>query len=136
MRSKMSWVVSGLLAAVLGLALVGCATGPSSAPGKSQADLLRDAGFKMYTATAPGHQAYVSALPATKVVSNRYQGQVLYLVCTDPGSKRCFLGDEAAYMRYRQMAVQQNLSEDMQNISEDRADPEALQMWVNSQGGG
>ena len=67
---------------------------------------------------------------------NQYQGQTCYVVCTDPGSKQCYVGDQAAYQRYQQMAIQQSISEDMHKVSEQRSDPEALQMWANSQGGG
>jgi hypothetical protein len=137
MKGKAAWLGMAVMMVVLGIALAGCATGPSSSPSavKSQADLLKDAGFKSHTAQGP-HVAYVKTLPAKKVVSNQYQGQTCYLVCTDPNSKQCFLGDEAAYKRYQQMAIQQSISEDMHKVSEQRSDPEALQMWVNSQGGG
>jgi hypothetical protein len=126
------------MTAMIGIALVGCASAPSVSPvaSKSQTDLLQDAGFKAYTAKTPQHTAYLNTLPAKKVVSNQYQGKVLYLVCPDPGSKQCYLGDKAAYQRYQQMAIQQSLSEDQHKVSEDRWDPEALQMWVDSQGGG
>ncbi len=93
-------------------------------------------GSEFHTAKTPQHTAYLNTLPAKKVVSNQYKGQVLYLVCTDPGSKQCYLGDKAAYQRYQQMAIQQSLSEDQHKVSEDRSEPEALQMWVDSQGGG
>lgn len=136
MRGRAAWLFYALLAAVIGIALVGCATAPSGSTSKSQEDLLKDAGFKAHTAKTPERLAYVNTLPAKKVVSNKYQGKVLYLVCTDPGSKQCYLGDEAAYKRYQQMAIQQSLSEDQHKVSEDRWDPEALQMWVDSQGGG
>jgi hypothetical protein len=137
MKGKAAWLGMAVMMVVLGIALVGCATGPSSSPApvKSQADLLKDAGFRTHTAQGP-HVAYVKTLPAKKVVSNQYKGQTCYLVCTDPASKQCFLGDEAAYKRYQQMAIQQSISEDMHKVSEQRSDPEALQMWVNSQGGG
>jgi hypothetical protein len=137
MKGKAAWLGVAVMVAVLGIALVGCATGPSSSPSaaKSQADLLKDAGFRTHTAQG-AHLAYVKTLPAKKVVSNQYQGQTCYLVCTDPDSKQCFLGDEAAYKRYQQMAIQQSISEDMHKVSEQRSDPEALQMWANSQGGG
>jgi hypothetical protein len=136
MRGRAAWLFYALLAAVIGIALVGCATAPSGSASKSQTDLLKDAGFKVHTAKTPERLAYVNTLPAKKVVSNKYQGKLLYLVCTDPGSKQCYLGDKAAYQRYQQMAIQQSLSEDQHKVSEDRWDPEALQMWVDSQGGG
>ena len=48
MKGKAAWLGVAVMTAVLGIALVGCATGPSSSPaaGKSQADLLKQAGFK------------------------------------------------------------------------------------------
>jgi len=137
MKGKAAWLGVAVMAAVIGIALMGCATGPSSssAPVKSQADLLKDAGFRTHTAQGP-HVAYIQTLPAKKVVSNQYKGQTCYLVCTDPGSKQCYLGDQAAYQRYQQMAIQQSLSEEHHRVLEERSDPQALQMWVDSQGGG
>ena len=137
MKGKAAWLGLAVMTAVIGIFLVGCATGPSSGPaaGKTQADLLKDAGFRTHTAQ-DAHTAYIQTLPAKKVVLNKYQDKPLYLVCTDPGSKQCYLGDEAAYQRYQQMAIQQSLSEDQHKVSENRWDPEALQMWVDSQGGG
>ena len=137
MKGKAAWLGVAVMMVVLGIALVGCATGPSSSPaaGKSQADLLKAAGFRTHTAQ-DAHVAYIQTLPAKKVVSNKYQDKPLYLVCTDPDSKQCFLGDEAAYQRYQQMAIQQSISEDQHKVSEERWDPQAQQMWVDSQGGG
>ena len=138
MKGKAAWLGVAVMTAVIGIALAGCATGPSSSPApvKSQADLLRAAGFRLHTADTPQKQAYMQTLPTQKVVCNQYQGQTCYLVCTDPGSKQCYVGDQAAYQRYQQMAIQQSISEDMHKVSEERSDPEAQQMWVNSQGGG
>lgn len=138
MRSRAAWLGLAVMTAMLGIALVGCATGPSSSPAaaKSQSDLLAQAGFRAHTPNTPQKLAYVNTLPAKKVVSNQYQGKVLYLVCTDPGSQQCYLGDEDAYKRYQQLAIQESISEDQHKVSEQRWDPEALQMWVDSQGGG
>ena len=137
MRGKAAWLGVAVMMVVLGIALAGCATGPSSSPaaGNSQADLLKAAGFRTHTAQ-DAHVAYIQTLPAKKVVLNKYQDKPLYLVCTDPDSKQCFLGDEAAYKRYQQMAIQQSISEDQRNVIEERSDPQAQQMWVDSQGGG
>jgi GR25 family glycosyltransferase involved in LPS biosynthesis len=137
MKGKAAWLGMAAMIVALGIALAGCATGPSSSPAatKSQADLLKEAGFRTHTAQG-ANVAYLYTLPAKKVVLNKTQDKPVYLVCTDPDSKQCFLGDEAAYQRYQQMAIQQSISEDMHKVSEQRSDPEALQMWVNSQGGG
>jgi len=126
------------MALIIGILLAGCATGPSSGPpaGKSQADLLKDAGFRIHTAKSPEIVAYVKTLPAKKVVVNQHQGQVHYLMCVDSDSRQCYLGDKAAYQRYQQLAIQQSLAEDQHKVSEERWDPQALQMWTDSQGGG
>ena len=138
MKGKAAWLGVAVITAVIGIALVGCATGPSSSPAasNSQDDLLKQAGFRTQAADNPQRLAYIKTLPAKKVVLNQYQEKPLYLVCTDPDAKQCFLGDQAAYERYQQLAIQQSISEDQRSIQEHRWDPEALQMWVNSQGGG
>jgi hypothetical protein len=136
MRSKLAWLGTAVMLLVLGLALAGCATGPSSSPAaNSQDDLLKQAGFKLHTGQG-GELAYIKTLPAKKVVLNQYQDKPLYLVCTDPNAKQCFLGDQAAYERYQRLAIQQSISEDQRSVQEHRWDPEATQIWVNSQGGG
>jgi hypothetical protein len=129
-------LVYALLVALTGFFLAGCATSPSGSLTPTQADLLAQAGFKAHTPTSPEKLAYVQTLPAKKVVLNQYNDKPLYLVCTNPDSKQCYLGDQAAYDRYKQMAIQQSISEDQRNVQEHRWDPEAWQMWVDSQGGG
>jgi hypothetical protein len=135
MRNKGNFF-SAVLVAVIGIFLVGCATAPSGSSTSSQGDLLAQAGFKAHAPNSPQKLAYIKTLPAKKVVVNQYQNKPLYLVCTDPDSKQCFLGDQAAYDRYQQLAIQQSISEDERNVHEQRWDPEAWQMWVDSQGGG
>jgi hypothetical protein len=136
MKDRVAWLGLAVLTAVLGLALMGCATGLTGASAPTQGDLLQQAGFVVHTANSPQRLTYIQTLPAKKVVLNQYQDKPLYLVCTDPDSKQCFLGDKAAYNRYQQLAIQESLSEDQHNVSEHRWDPEALQMWVDAHGGG
>jgi hypothetical protein len=136
MRNKAA-LLSGLLVFITGLFLAGCATAPSgSSSAASQSDLLTQSGFKTYTANSPQKLTYIQTLPAKKVVLNQYQEKPLYLVCTDPDSKQCFLGDEAAYQRYQRSATQVCLATEQCQVSEHRWDPQAWQMWVDSQGGG
>ena len=138
MKAKAMWLGVAVMTVAIGIFLAGCATEPYSGPaaGRSQDDLLRQAGFVTRVANSPQRLAYIHTLPAKKVVLNQYQEKPLYLVCTDPEARQCFLGDEAAYRRYQQLAIQQSISEDQINVQEHRWDPEALQMWANSQGGG
>jgi hypothetical protein len=122
----------------IGFFLTGCATPPSGVPGAgaSQTDLLQQAGFKVYTANTPKKIAYLNTLPAKVVVSNQYQGQTHYLVRTDPNSQQCYVGNLAAYQRYQQLAAQASIAQEQRQASAQRWDPEATQMWADSQGAG
>lgn len=135
MKGEGTWLGVTVMIMVIGMVMGGCATGPSASLTKSQPDLLREAGFTAYTPKTSEKLAYVNTLPAKKVVSNQYQGQVSYLVCTDPDSKQCYLGDKTAYQRYQQLAIQESIAADQHKISEERSDPEFWGLWIDSQGG-
>ena len=128
-------LIYAMLVAVIGLTLVGCAMAPSSAA-TSQAALLAQAGFTLRTADTPKRLAYLNSIPPQKVVQHNYQGKTLYVVCQDPSTKQCYVGDEAAYQRYQALALQAKISTEQHAVSEQRWDPEALQMWADSQGAG
>ena len=57
-------------------------------------------------------------------------------MCTDQNSKTCYVGDEAAFQRYQNLATQEELAAKQRNVSQERSDPEALQLWADSQGAG
>ncbi|MBU4353874.1 MAG: hypothetical protein KJ822_00850 [Proteobacteria bacterium] len=135
-RYRTPWIGYVLLAAVLGIALLGCATAPSSSPPRSQNDLLTAAGFTSYVAKTPQSLAYLKTLPPQEIVKHRYEGTNRFLVCTDQNSRACYVGDEAAFQRYQNLANQEDLAARKRNVSQERSDPEALQMWADSQGAG
>ncbi len=124
------------MAVVIGIFLVGCATPPSGSPAKSQDDLLTAAGFTSYMANTPQSLAYLKTLPPQEIVQHRYKGTNRYLVCTDQNSKACYVGDEAAYQRYQNLANQADIAASKRTVKEERWDPEALQLWADSQGAG
>lgn len=135
-RDRAPWRGYVLLAAVLGIALLGCAAAPSSSPPKSQNDLLTAAGFTSYLAKTPQSLAYLKTLPPQEIVKHRYEGTNRFLVCTDQNSKACYVGDEAAFQRYQNLATQEDIAARKRNVKEERWDPEALQLWADSQGAG
>ena len=132
-RDRAPWIGCVLLAAVLGIALVGCAAAPSSSAPKSQDDLLTAAGFTSYMAKTPQSLAYLKTLPPQEIVKHRYEGTNRFLVCTDQNSKACYVGDEAAFQRYQNLANQEDIAARKRTVKEERWDPEALQLWADSQ---
>ncbi|MHB9074122.1 MAG: hypothetical protein ACYC6G_11425 [Desulfobaccales bacterium] len=129
-------LISAMLAAVIGIAMLGCATAPSSGPAASQADLLAQAGFTLRTADTAKKLAYINSLPSQKVVQQNYKGKTHYVVCPDPSTKQCYVGNEAAYQRYQQLSLQQNISAERHAVSEQRWDPEYWTLYADSQGAG
>ena len=70
------------------------------------------------------------------MVSNLYHGHLHYLVRPNPQASFCYIGDKAAYERYQQLAEQAVIAQEQQKAAAQRWDPEALQMWADSQGAG
>ena len=134
-RDRASWIGCVLLAVVIAIVLAGCAGAPSSSSSspKSQDDLLTAAGFTSYMAKTPQSLAYLNTLPPQEIVKHSYQGTNRFLVCTDQNSKACYVGDEAAFQRYQNLANQEDIAARKRNVSQERWDPEALQLWADSQ---
>ena len=136
MTGRAAWLGLALMAAVIGIFLVGCATAPSGSPAKSQDDLLTAAGFTPHVANTPQSLAYLKTLPPQEIVQHRYKGTNRYLVCTDQNSRACYVGDEAAYQRYQNLANQADIAARKRTVKEERWDPEAQLLYMDSQGGG
>lgn len=135
-RGKAPWLGWFLLAVMFGFVL-GCASAPpSSSTPRSQDDLLTAAGFTSYVAKTPQGLAYLQTLPPQEIVKHRYEGANRFLVCTDQNSKACYVGDEAAFQRYQNLADQEDIAARKRNVSQERSDPEALTLWADSQGAG
>jgi len=136
MKGKAAWLGLAVMTVVIGIFLSGCATAPSGSPAKSQDDLLTAAGFTSYMAKTPQSLAYLKTLPPQEIVQHRDKSATRYLVCTDQNSKTCYVGDEAAYERYQNLATQADIAARKRTVKEERWDPEALQLWADSQGAG
>ena len=46
------------------------------------------------------------------------------------------MGDEAAFQRYQNLSAQEELAAKQRTVSQERWDPEAVQLWADSQGAG
>ncbi len=66
--------------------------------------MLTSAGFEQRPAATPKQQARMEQLPPNKLVQRQWKGKPVY-VYADPAGCRCiYLGNQAAYARYRQNA--------------------------------
>ncbi len=136
MRTRAALIYALFMAGIGLLLAVGCATAPASSTATSQADLLAQAGFTPRTADTPKRLAYLNSLPPGKVVQQNYKGKIHYVVRPDTSTNQCYVGDEAAYQRYQQLSLQQNISTERRAVSEQRWDPEYWTLYAASQGAG
>lgn len=110
--------VCGLGAA---LALAGCETQQQIVSQKE--DLLAAAGFQARPADTPKREAMLTRLPANKFVMRDANGKTVYLYA-DPIACNCvYFGDSAAYSKYRQERLQQNIADEQQITAEMYSDP-------------
>lgn len=90
------------------VAIAACATPQERAVARE--DLLSAAGFTVQPANTPARVASLRSLPPNKVMQQTRGGTVSY-VYADPLVCAClYMGDQAAYGRYRQEVFQRRLA--------------------------
>ena len=103
-------VVVAFLTAICGLfALSGCA----SMEAKSQESLLKSAGFQARTPSTPKQKAAYAALPAYQLHKATWKGKTIYAY-KDEKAGVVWVGHEAQYQQFRQIAAKAQLAEEKQ----------------------
>jgi hypothetical protein len=106
-KSTKSNIVLIFAAAAVALLVAGCAEMGSG----STTSLLSAAGFRARTPQTPKQQELYAALPPYKVEHATVKGRAFY-VYKDEKAGVAYVGHEAEYQRYRQLAVQQQIAQD------------------------
>lgn len=115
-------------AALAGAALsLGCASVGAS----STEPLLSAAGFVIRTPANPREQQLYDALPSYQLQHGNVKGNVLYAY-KDEKKGVAYVGSEAAYQRYQQLAVQQRIANDYYQAAE--MNREASVGWYGAYG--
>ncbi len=121
-----------ILVGVIGLSLAGCAGGPTAtAPAKTMPEMLREAGFKAYLADTPQKMAHLKTCPSETLMVQERPGTKCYAF-SDPASNTMYLGDEAAYWRFKALLEKQEHKIIEQRIE---SDPEFWTNWGHAFGG-
>ena len=80
--------------------------------------LLAASGFIMKLADSESKLAQLKELPQRKLVAQNWGGKVRY-VYADPSNCKCaYVGDEAAYKRFQDLAVQRQIAEEDRRAAE------------------
>lgn len=89
--------------------LAGCAA-IDKAESKGTEQMLAAAGFKVLPANTPQRQAALAQLKPY-VISRQFRGDKVYYVYPDSNGDYAYVGDQAAYSAYQNLAVQQQISD-------------------------
>jgi hypothetical protein len=101
-------VIIGLLAATAAFfTLAGCAEMESN----NTKSLLTSAGFHTKTPQTPLQKEIYAALTDRRVERATYKGKTFY-VFKDESEGIAYVGREAEYQRYKQLAIQQRIAQD------------------------
>lgn len=84
--------------------------GCASLDASNQESLLAAAGFRARTPQTPKQQELYAATPAYKVQQGTIDGKIFYAY-KDEKKGVAWVGGEAEYQKYQQLAVQQNISQ-------------------------
>jgi uncharacterized protein YdbL (DUF1318 family) len=84
--------------------------------------LLAAAGFKMKMADTPEKMAHLKELTQRELVPHQKDGKVMYVYADAEFCQCVYVGTEAAYQRYQQLALQKQMSDDQRFAAEMNAD--------------
>ena len=111
---------AGLTCLVVAL-LLGCAA-IRNAQAMETERVLAASGFKMKFADTSEKLAHLETLTQQKLVAHPHDGAVRYVYADATSCKCLYVGDEAAYQRFQQLAIQQNIADEQREdaaIAED-----------------
>jgi len=116
-ETKISGTMTQLISVFLMLALAGCAMNRNQKAVEMER-LLAASGFIMKLADSESKLAQLKELPQRKLVAQNWGGKVRY-VYADPSNCKCaYVGDEAAYKRFQDLAAQRQITEEDRRAAE------------------
>lgn len=106
----------GIVLAALVVVASGCAALRKSEV-DSQEQLLSAAGFQMKLADTPQKVEHLQGLTPQKLVPHTRDGKLYYVYADAEFCKCLFVGNEAAYQKYQQLAIQQKVAQERLNAA-------------------
>jgi hypothetical protein len=116
-ETKIPSTLTRLISIFLMLALVGCAMNRNQKAVEMK-KLLAASGFKMRLADSESKLAQLKELPQRKLVAHNWGGKVRYVYADASDCKCAYVGDEAAYKRFQDLALQRQIAEEDRRAAE------------------
>jgi hypothetical protein len=116
-KRKILWLRRVAVAASVVVAMAGCAALRNSEAVETER-VLAAAGFEKKFADTLEKRAHLATLTQRKLVSHPDDGAVRYVYADATSCKCIYVGDEAAYQRYRTLAIQQRIANEQRVASD------------------
>ena len=116
-ETKTPSTMTKLISVFLMLALAGCAMNRNQKAVEMER-LLTASGFKMRLADNESKLAQLEELPQRKLVAQNWGGKVRYVYADASNCKCAYVGDEAAYKRFQDLAAQRQITEEDRRAAE------------------
>lgn len=117
--SPVRWIPCGCIAVFLGLSLIwgGCAAMQENRVMDMERTLAAS-GFRVKFADTPEKMEHLKDLTQRKLVPHSKEGKVFYIYADAEYCKCLYVGDEEAYQRYQELALQRKIAEDQRMAAE------------------
>ena len=116
-ETKTPSTMTQLISVFLMLALAGCAMNRNQKAVEMER-LLAASGFIMKLADSDSKLAQLKELPQRKLVAQNWGGKVRYVYADASNCKCAYVGDEAAYKRFQDLAAQRQITEEDRRAAE------------------
>ena len=116
-ETKIPSTMTQLISVFLMLALAGCAIYRNQKAVEIER-LLAASGFIMRLADTESKLAQLKELPQRKLVAQNWDGKVRYVYADASDCKCAYVGDEAAYKRFQDLALQKQIAEEDRRAAE------------------
>jgi len=140
-RRRILWARWLLSMVALSFWLSACAAGTAGGPSQAAApssmeELLAQAGFEIFPESSPKCQQVCQKMPPEQLVPEKKGDKMLYAYFA-PATQRLYVGDEAAYQRFIDLAVLKSVEPRSRAVIETVPnDPQFWTMWEDRHGGG
>jgi len=104
--------------------MISCATAEKDKTQNTE-QMLSAAGFKPQLADTLARMEHLATLPQHTVFARERKGKMYYFYADEKVCNCLFIGDQAAYQQYSQMAVQNRQIQEQEQSSEMQEDAEA-----------
>ena len=116
LKDKKNKVLSTGFIMLIFVFLMGCAGTGKMFPFQMEEMLVR-AGFQLHTADTPKKLDFLKSLPQNELVHKTYDEKMFYYYAAESSCQCVYVGDEQAYLRFRQLVKEEQMDERIDTTS-------------------